>query len=320
MVAEPPLAALLSECFKRCRYLHHPPRLLPAGATVAGRDSHPLRDGALPRRTMSVVYRSRDPRVSVRVSVTDRDRHGTATAMRIRVYRTDTRSLQQEADAGRRSKAPEVSRRARSAHACAHLQPAAWGVKTEAAPGGQDGRIGSIDVREIDAGEPGGGEPPRRLSGGHCGAECARQCRADCAGIGAVRGALMRSMVQRRVTRQRNGAATALTAEARSATPEASAAVRAEANAPAIGEVPGSKSGAGSAPSGARRRARREARARMGVASARMCARENGPRRRRLPRTTIRGSDDAARDALRTRRCSGGPGCRAAGPCRRGCR
>ena len=158
------------------------------------------------------------------------------------------------------AKVPERARRGVPWHTCIID---AWGVKTEAAPGGQDGRIGSIDVREIDVGEPGGGEPPRRLSGGHCGAECARQCRADCAGIGAVRDALMRSMVQRRVTRQRNGAATAPKAEARSAMPEASGAVRAEANAPAIGEVPGSKSGAGSAPSGARRRARREARARM---------------------------------------------------------
>ena len=40
-----------SECFRPCRYLHHPLRLLPAGATVAGRDSHPLGDGAFPRRT-----------------------------------------------------------------------------------------------------------------------------------------------------------------------------------------------------------------------------------------------------------------------------
>ena len=31
--------------------LHRPLRLLPAGATVAGRDSHPLRNGALSRRT-----------------------------------------------------------------------------------------------------------------------------------------------------------------------------------------------------------------------------------------------------------------------------
>ena len=33
---------LLSECFRLCRYLHNPLRLLPAGAKVAGRDSHPL--------------------------------------------------------------------------------------------------------------------------------------------------------------------------------------------------------------------------------------------------------------------------------------
>ena len=43
------------------------------------------------------------------------------------------------------------------------LQPAAWGVRTKAAPGGRDGLIGSIKVRGIDAGERGGWEPPRRL-------------------------------------------------------------------------------------------------------------------------------------------------------------
>ena len=40
-----------SGCFRRSRYLLQPLRLLPAGATVAGRDSHPLRDSAFPRRT-----------------------------------------------------------------------------------------------------------------------------------------------------------------------------------------------------------------------------------------------------------------------------
>ena len=35
-----------SECFNRGRYLPQPLRLLPAGATVAGRDSHPLGKGA----------------------------------------------------------------------------------------------------------------------------------------------------------------------------------------------------------------------------------------------------------------------------------
>ena len=38
------------KCFSRSRYLLQPLRLLPAGATVAGRGSHPLRDGAFPRR------------------------------------------------------------------------------------------------------------------------------------------------------------------------------------------------------------------------------------------------------------------------------
>ena len=52
VVAEPPNGGpLSSKCFSRCRCLHRPLRLLPAGATVAGRDSHPLGNGALSRRT-----------------------------------------------------------------------------------------------------------------------------------------------------------------------------------------------------------------------------------------------------------------------------
>ncbi len=46
-----------SECFGRCCYLHHPLRLLPTGATVAGRDSHPLRIGAFSRRTLKYTVR-----------------------------------------------------------------------------------------------------------------------------------------------------------------------------------------------------------------------------------------------------------------------
>ena len=42
MVAKPPLAARYVEVLQTSRYLRHPLRLLPAGATVAGRDSHPL--------------------------------------------------------------------------------------------------------------------------------------------------------------------------------------------------------------------------------------------------------------------------------------
>ena len=40
------------ECFSPCRYLHGPPWLLPTGATVVGRGSHPPEEGAFPRRTV----------------------------------------------------------------------------------------------------------------------------------------------------------------------------------------------------------------------------------------------------------------------------
>ena len=43
-----------SECFSAIRYLPAPLRLLPAGATVAGRDSHPLGHSAFPRRTLNL--------------------------------------------------------------------------------------------------------------------------------------------------------------------------------------------------------------------------------------------------------------------------
>ena len=53
-----PWRPVASACFRRCRYLHHPLRLLPAGATVAGRDSHPLRNGAFSRRTRKTTLRA----------------------------------------------------------------------------------------------------------------------------------------------------------------------------------------------------------------------------------------------------------------------
>ena len=53
-----PRRPVASECFRRCRYLHHPLRLLPAGATVAGRGSHPLRTGAFSRRTQKYTVRA----------------------------------------------------------------------------------------------------------------------------------------------------------------------------------------------------------------------------------------------------------------------
>ena len=60
-----PWRPVTSECFRRCRCLHHPLRLLPAGATVAGRDSHPLKNGALhgaPDKPSYVVSRATDRR------------------------------------------------------------------------------------------------------------------------------------------------------------------------------------------------------------------------------------------------------------------
>ena len=56
-----PWRPVASACFRRCRYLHHPLRLLPAGATVAGRDSHPLRNGAFSRRTRKTTLSARGP-------------------------------------------------------------------------------------------------------------------------------------------------------------------------------------------------------------------------------------------------------------------
>ena len=48
-----PWRPLTPECFRPFRYLHDPPWLLPTGATVVGRDSHPLEEGAFPRRTVT---------------------------------------------------------------------------------------------------------------------------------------------------------------------------------------------------------------------------------------------------------------------------
>ncbi len=48
-----PWRPLTPECFRPFRYLHDPPWLLPTGATVVGRGSHPPEEGAFPRRTVS---------------------------------------------------------------------------------------------------------------------------------------------------------------------------------------------------------------------------------------------------------------------------
>ena len=54
-LAEPPKGGPFpSKCFGPCRYLLEPLQLLPAGATVAGRDLHPLGHSAFPRRTSNM--------------------------------------------------------------------------------------------------------------------------------------------------------------------------------------------------------------------------------------------------------------------------
>ena len=46
-----PWRPLTPRCFRPYRYLHDPPWLLPTGATVVGRGSHPPEEDAFPRRT-----------------------------------------------------------------------------------------------------------------------------------------------------------------------------------------------------------------------------------------------------------------------------
>ena len=48
-------------CFSPCRYLHEPPWPLPAGATVAGWDSHPPGKRAFPRRTVMLSLQCGHP-------------------------------------------------------------------------------------------------------------------------------------------------------------------------------------------------------------------------------------------------------------------
>ena len=55
----------LPECFSPCRYLHEPPWPLPAGATVAGWDSHPPGKRAFPRRTVKLSLRCEEVKRSV---------------------------------------------------------------------------------------------------------------------------------------------------------------------------------------------------------------------------------------------------------------
>ena len=76
-----------------------------------------------------------------------------------------------------------LSARGKDAHGGASINDA-WGVRPKAAPGGRDGQAWRIEVRGIDAGEPGGGEPPRRVSGGRCARSRRQSCAARCRRLG----------------------------------------------------------------------------------------------------------------------------------------
>ena len=64
-----------------------------------------------------------------------------------------------------------------AAHGTASITDA-WGVEPKAGPAGRIGDSRCMKDRKIDAGEAGGSEPPRRLSGRRCGVHCVGQCRA----------------------------------------------------------------------------------------------------------------------------------------------
>ena len=69
------------------------------------------------------------------------------------------------------------SAQGKDAHGGASITDA-WGVRTKAAPGGPGRPIGSIEVREIVAGDGASSEPARRLSGGTCSGCCTGSCAA----------------------------------------------------------------------------------------------------------------------------------------------
>lgn len=138
--------------------------------------------------------------------------------------------------------------------------------------------------------------------------------RSTAAAAPAVVSAAVRARLHAAVREPVDGEA--VTGDERTRGPQRAQPARASAARSAVASS-GSSTGAGSADAIGERqragaRAPREARARMGVAATPMCVCGNGPRRHR--------SDDAARDALRPMRGTGGPGCRAAGRGPRDCR
>ena len=191
-------------------------------------------------------------------------------------------SVQQEADARRRRKPPKGH--AIAAHGTTSIIDA-WGVKTEAAPAVQRAKI----VQRISLGNR---RRRTRLIG--AAAACERTVvRPEPRAV--VRSTLPEAMA-------------VLSAPVRTAVPgEVRRPVRGEAGTVDAGSARGRRRGEARDERGAQRRPRG---GRGGGVVGRRRPKRNGPRRR----------SDAARDALRTMRCSDGPGCRAAVRGPRGCR
>ena len=174
-----------SECFRPCRCLHHPLRLLPAGATVAGRDSHPLGSGAFPRRTVSsVLHRHARGKSGDRRTCTGDGQEAPGDALGT----TGIRKTAHRAGEYTRSAfllSAIVVVRGAGAHSrvlkgrCWRgLQRAASGVRKPRPPGRQRHEIGRVCDGGNDAGEPGRVEPSRRVSGGTWRHEPGRSCPA----------------------------------------------------------------------------------------------------------------------------------------------
>ena len=224
-----------------------------------------------------------------------------------------------------RPKGPASGRMRPLHHRCVGCGP-------KARPAGQTGHSRCAGDREIDAGEPGGGEPPRRLSGGaRRGGRCihAKKCegarppdrgpgqdearvvvpdeaQARSAGAAApVRRTVRRDRRRSRSSHAKHGAkADDAMAERHSGGADGGSAQR-----DAGGEHTGAR-GSERTGDGRAQRARGH------------CGRGPGvrTRKRAAPPPPVAGDDDAARVSAVVRPRRAEPGCRAAAPCRRGSR
>ena len=98
------------------------------------------------------------------------------------VYRCDIRSVQQESGGGRRGLRREPG--AKGAKGVTSIGDA-WGVRIRARVCGQERQNQRYERRGMDAGGPGGREPPRRLSGGQCGGVDGRRAKHAAGGDGS---------------------------------------------------------------------------------------------------------------------------------------